>query len=129
MPQVRLECSRRLAGLVDTGEMFSVLHATLVETVNAGLSACKSRLSIIENVYIQDGADSRDMAHLEIGLLPGRSAEQKTALGTAALELLRTRIAGPGSAKGLEVSVSVRLYEMDAATYFKETVAAQPLIA
>lgn len=122
MPQVRLECSQRLSDLVDTGRFFAALHETLVLTVNATLGACKSRLSVVEGVHIADGAANRDMVHLEIGLLPGRTADQKTQLGVAALDHLKTLVAAPGTNAGLEIHVSVRLFDMDAVTYFKDVV-------
>lgn len=117
MPQCRLETSRRLADRLDGGALFAPLHSMLVDLVQAKLGACKSRIVVIEGVHVADGAADNDMAHLEIGLLAGRTPEQKTALGSQALELLRETFAP--IADGLNVSLSVRIVDMDHATYFK----------
>lgn len=117
MPQCRLETSRRLAERLDAAALFAPLHTMLVDLVQASLGACKSRIVVIEGVHVADGAAANDMAHLEIGLLAGRTPEQKTELGTKALELLRAAVAP--IADGLDVSTSVRIVDMDHATYFK----------
>lgn len=117
MPQSRLECSRAVADVLDAPRFFTALHKALVEIVGAGLSACKSRVCVVEQVYIADGAAPRELAALEIALLAGRTVEQKARAGEAVLALLREALA-PVSATS-EVHASVRLVDMDHGDYFK----------
>lgn len=117
MPQSRLECSRAVADRLDGPAFFGALHQALVEIVNAGLTACKSRVCVVEQLHIADGAAVRELAALEIALLAGRTAEQKTRLGETALTLLRDALA-PVSAE-TEVHLSVRLVDVEHADYFK----------
>lgn len=119
MPQIRLECSRAMADALDTSALFAALHTLVVQTAKATLPACKSRVSIIEGTYIADGASDRDMAHLEIGLLSGRSPEVLAEVGSTALSLLRTHALPVAEKKGIRLETSVRLIDMPPALYFK----------
>ncbi|SIT19219.1 5-carboxymethyl-2-hydroxymuconate Delta-isomerase [Insolitispirillum peregrinum] len=119
MPQIRLECSREMADALDTASLFASLHTLVIEKANATLAACKSRVAVIDKVYVADGAADRDMAHLDIGLLTGRTPEVLTAVGSEALALLRQHVAPVAEAKGLRVETSVRLVDMPPALYFK----------
>lgn len=117
MPQSRLECSRVVADRIDAPRLFGALHQALVDIAGASLTACKSRVSVVEAVTIADNTRPRELAALEIVLLAGRTAEAKTALGERALALLSDALA-PVLAE-VEVHLSVRLVDMDHADYFK----------
>lgn len=119
MPQVRLETSRRVCDAFDSAPLFAALHPMLVEKVKATLEACKSRVAVIEQTHIAEGSADRDMMHLEIGLIAGRTPEAKKDLGTAVLALLRDHAAAVEAKTGLRISTTVRLVDMDPIGYFK----------
>jgi 5-carboxymethyl-2-hydroxymuconate isomerase len=117
MPQIRLECSEKLAKALDSAALFQALHQLVVEKAGATLGACKSRIAVVQDVYVADGAPDRDMACLDIGLLSGRTPEVLTEVGTAALSLLQSHVAA--AAGQARVETSVRLVDMPPALYFK----------
>lgn len=117
MPQSRLECSRALADRLDGAALFAELHDILVEELDAGLGACKSRISVVEQVRLADGAVPRELAALEIAIIAGRSDEAKKRAGDRVLDLLSRHLA-PVIAE-CEVHLSVLLVDMAPTNYFK----------
>jgi 5-carboxymethyl-2-hydroxymuconate isomerase len=123
MPQSRLECSRAVADRLDAAALFADLHRTLVDIAGAGLGACKSRLCVVEGLYLADGTQPRELAALDIGLIAGRSAAVKAALGDAVLALLRHHLAAVIAER--ETHLSVRLVDMAPTDYFKTVLGPQ----
>lgn len=117
MPQIRLECSQKMADALDSAPLFKALHELVVEKAGASLSACKSRVAVVQDLYVVDGAPDREMVNLEIGLLSGRASDVLTEVGSTALALLNSHVAAV--AGDLRVETSVRLVDMPPALYFK----------
>lgn len=119
MPQTRLHVTPALQAHLDLPKLFLALHRDLVALAGAGLADCKSLVFTANATFIADGTPVQEMAHLEIGLLSGRAPDILRAVGERALALLEAAV--PSDFMGAQVSV--RLVEMDRATYFKTSVA------
>jgi 5-carboxymethyl-2-hydroxymuconate isomerase len=117
MPQIRLECSQQMADSMETQAFFKSLHDLVVSKAEASLGACKSRVALVQDVYVADGAPNRDMVNLEIGLLSGRTPEVLTEVGSTALALLNAMVAQAAGER--QVETSVRLVDMPPSLYFK----------
>jgi 5-carboxymethyl-2-hydroxymuconate isomerase len=117
MPQIRLECSQQMADSLETQDFFKAVHDLMVSKAGASLGACKSRVAIVRDVYVADGAADRDMVNLEIGLLSGRAPDVLSEVGATALSLLNALVAS--AATDRRVETSVRLVDMPPALYFK----------
>ena len=114
MPQITLEFSSRLDG-ADWRAVALDVHAACVDIAEAKLSMCKTRLIRLEHVVIADGAPDQAMAHCEIRLLPGRSADRKARLSDRTLERLQSALAHLPD----PVSISCEVLELDGETYRK----------
>lgn len=115
MPQNRLSCTAAVRAALDPLTLIPALHADLVRLAGAGIADCKTQIHVAESAIVGDGTGAQDVLHLELGLLTGRSAETLTAVGQAALSLMTAAL--PESLAATQVSV--RVVEMDRATYFK----------
>lgn len=116
MPQITIEYSASLADL-DWEPTALLIHQAAVEIAAAGLSACKTRLVRLDRVLIADGEADQAMAACRIGLMGGRSLDQRTALSERALEIL----SGAVAPAGLSVQASAEVFELND-TYRKTTV-------
>ncbi|QYF87906.1 5-carboxymethyl-2-hydroxymuconate Delta-isomerase [Brevundimonas sp. PAMC22021] len=114
MPQITLEFSKSLDH-VDWRAVALDIHNACVDIAETKLSMCKTRLVRLEHTVIADGAPEQAMAHCEIRLLPGRTADQKSRLGDAALE----RLQGALSEQPGPLSISCEVLELDGETYRK----------
>jgi 5-carboxymethyl-2-hydroxymuconate isomerase len=85
------------------------VHDALVEHAEAELLNCTTRLSALPRYLIGDGADERAMVHADLRILPGRSEEQKRALGEAVLAALEVAVSG---ASGFDVQLTVEVREL-----------------
>lgn len=115
MPQNRLTCTQSVFSAVDLKAPLAAIHADLVALAGAALQDCKTQVRVADSVMVGNGSGPQDVLHLDIGLLTGRPPEVLTAIGSAAVTHLRAALPGSLSA----VQVSVRVVEMDRATYFK----------
>jgi 5-carboxymethyl-2-hydroxymuconate isomerase len=116
MPQITLEYTSHL----DAADWTSValqIHQAAVEIAGAGLSACKTRLVLQDRVVIADDASDVAMLACRIGLMGGRTPEQRIALSERVLEILTTALASPA----VPVQTSVEVFELNE-TYRKVTV-------
>ncbi len=120
MPQIRLECSRAVADRLDSAALFAALHKVMVDEAGASLSACKSRIQVVEQVFLVDGAAPRELVNLQVGLIAGRTEAVKAEAGEQALALLRKYLAP--LIEEVEVHFSVLLVDMAPTDYFKATV-------
>ncbi len=116
MPQIVVDFSANLAGAFDARGFALKLHDALVEIAGAHVESCKSRLVRRDDMVIGGGEFERGMIHADIRILPGRSAEQKSRLGEAALELLAGSLSKP---QGFHVQLSVEIGELDGDDYHK----------
>ncbi|MFJ2770020.1 5-carboxymethyl-2-hydroxymuconate Delta-isomerase [Streptomyces sp. NPDC087300] len=112
-PDVRgvAHASAQLEDAFDRKGFALALHPLLVEVAGAAADTCKTRFVRTEGSVVGDGAGDDGIAHVMIGLLPGRSPEVKARLSEGALELLR-RCVTPGS--GLRLHASAEVRDLDA---------------
>lgn len=115
MPQITLEYTRHLAE-ADWTPIALEIHKAAVEIAGAALSACKTRLIALDHVVIADDTPQTAMLACRIGLMPGRTSEQKIALSEKVLEILTAAL--PGTTGKVEVSAEV--FELNE-TYRKAT--------
>lgn len=116
MPQITLEYTSHLAD-ADWTPVALQIHQAAVEIAGAGLSACKTRLVLQDRVVIADGAPGVGMVACRIGLMGGRTPEQRIALSERALEILTTALASPAA----PIQASAEVFELNE-TYRKVTV-------
>ena len=115
MPQITLEYTRHLAE-ADWTPIALEIHKAAVEIAGAALSACKTRLIALDHVVIADDAPETAMLACRIGLMLGRTPEQKSALSERVLEILTAALAGVTRT----VEVSAEVFELNE-TYRKAT--------
>ncbi len=115
MPQITLEYTRHLAD-ADWPPIALEIHQAAVEIAGAALSACKTRLIALDHVVIADDAPETAMLACRIGLMLGRTPEQKSALSERVLEILTAAPAGVTR----KVEVSAEVFELNE-TYRKVT--------
>ena len=109
MPQVEIEYSANLEDGFDAERFARTVHEALVEHADADLLNCKTRLSSIPHYLIGDGAPGRAMVHTDLRILPGRSTEQKRALGEAVLAGLESAARDIG---GFDIQLTVEVREL-----------------
>lgn len=115
MPQISLEYTRHLAD-ADWTPVALEIHQAAVEIAGAALSACKTRLIALDHVVIADGAPETAMLACRVGLMLGRTPEQKSALSEKVLEILTAALARTAG----KVEVSAEVFELNE-TYRKAT--------
>jgi len=115
MPQITLEYTRPLAE-ADWTPVALEIHQAAVEIAGAALSACKTRLIALDHVVIADDAPETAMLACRVGLMLGRTPEQKIALSERVLEILTAALAGVTR----KVEVSAEVFELNE-TYRKAT--------
>lgn len=113
MPHIVIQYSAGLDGEHDLHAMCqSVFDAAAATGVFPDLSAIKVRA--LPCPYFVLGSDPQDFAHADVALLPGRTAEQKSAVTAAVLKALIAQLP--------EVdSLSVDIRDLDGASYAKRT--------
>lgn len=117
MPHLNLEYSSNIRQNVDFQVVFRDLHRVLNEVGQVTLNNCKSRAGKLDTFYIGDGDEEHALVHLEIALLAGRSSQLKSAISSAALEVLRKHYQETLDFRGLQISVEIRDIERE--TYRK----------
>ncbi|WP_328317124.1 5-carboxymethyl-2-hydroxymuconate Delta-isomerase [Streptomyces sp. NBC_00388] len=93
MPQITVEYSESLEDAFDRRGFALALHPVVVETVSAGLPACKTRFVRAAGFVAGDGAADDAVVHVEIALLAGRTDEAKARLSEAVLDIARRYLA------------------------------------
>lgn len=116
MPQITLEYTGHLTD-ADWRPVALDIHAAAVEIAGAALSACKTRLMALDHVVIAGGAPDTAMLACRIGLMPGRTPEQKGALSERILAILQAALPSSDSV----VQVSAEVFELNE-TYRKVTI-------
>ncbi|MFB7866896.1 MULTISPECIES: 5-carboxymethyl-2-hydroxymuconate Delta-isomerase [unclassified Streptomyces] len=101
MPHITVDYSAPL----DRRGFARALHPVVVETVEARLAGCVTSFREIEETVVGDGADGAALVHVDIALLPGRSAEAKARLSAAVLALLPEYLK---DAEGVTLTAEVR---------------------
>ena len=117
MPHLRIEYSSNVAGVPKPDDLFAELHSTLHEVGGVNTANCKSRIQKVSDFFVGDGSYGQAFVHLEVRLLEGRSAELKSALGEALLQVLLQQISVHNST--LDLQTTVELIDIEKASYFK----------
>jgi len=123
MPQIRLEYTAHPS--ISPQEMercvnsfFPRLHRLLVDTVSGiDIHACKSGMIPLSLYCLGEGGTEDTFLHLTIGLLSGRSLEEKKELSLAALKLLEEHAQWAKTSGTLQVTVAIE--DMTRETYSK----------
>ncbi|MEU9188662.1 isomerase [Streptomyces sp. NPDC048484] len=92
MPQITVDYSVPLAETFDRQGFAVALHTMVVETAGAKIEACKSRFRAVDDIVVGAEGAGHALVHVSLALLPGRSAEVKSALTSRTLELLRAHV-------------------------------------
>jgi 5-carboxymethyl-2-hydroxymuconate isomerase len=92
MPQITVDYSAPLGDAFDRQGFAVALHAMVVETAAAKTEACKSRFRVVDDIVVGADVAGHALVHVGVALLPGRSAEVKSALTSRALELVRAHV-------------------------------------
>lgn len=115
MPQATIEYSSNVAASFDARGFALRLHQLLVEFTATDLESCKTRLIELQDVIIGNGSPDEAMIHVELGILSGRTPEQKTNLGKATLAAARSFLLElPG-----QLQLTVAVVDMDSSNYHK----------
>lgn len=117
MPHLVLEYTDNVAQEVAYDEMFAALHQILVQTTGASLAACKSRAVQLQRYYLAEGQPDGAFVHLTIGLLAGRSDEQKMEATRQCAQVLAAHYRPSLDALGLQISVELR--DIHRESYYK----------
>ena len=115
MPQITIEYSDNLGVGFAAAGFARTVHDKLVEFADAELVNCKSRL-VKHKVLIGDGSGSPGMVHVDLRILPGRTADQKRQLGEAVIAALEQATT---SASGFDLQLTVEVRELDGTNYHK----------
>ncbi|MFD5401606.1 5-carboxymethyl-2-hydroxymuconate Delta-isomerase [Streptomyces griseorubiginosus] len=110
MPQITVEHSPYL-DRVHWEDFALALHPVVVETADAKLEACKTRVLRTENEAVGGESENHAIVHVTLALLAGRSEETKAKLAEAVVELLRKHV---GPEDGLTVHLSAEVRDLDA---------------
>src|SRR5687767_11968900 len=99
MPQIAIEYSGNLAAAFDPHALALRIHALIAATIDTELGNCKTRIVEIDRWAIGDGAPNLAMLHVDLRILSGRTAEQKTRLGEAVLAVAAEALGEPQGLK------------------------------
>lgn len=116
MPQVRIEFSGNLKGSFDQRALALKIHGHLTSIAAADLASCKTGFIHLDEIVIADGSGDQGMIHIAVGILSGRTDEQKRELGTALMQDLEQAFRRPD---GMEVQLTVEIRDMDRDFYRK----------
>jgi 5-carboxymethyl-2-hydroxymuconate isomerase len=114
MPHVRIEYSNELEPKIDRKSLFSFIHQTLHETIEAEIPRCQSRILQVKDSYVGDGSEENLFFHVEIKIIKGRLPEQKKALADRLLHFLEKLLRNDSSS----TRINIHLVELDMESYF-----------
>ena len=114
MPHSTVEYSENLTEPFDRPLFAKGLHEALVRIAGGRAEGCKTRFVRLTETYIADGSAAYALAHVQIGILSGRTPQVKRELAEAVLALLR-ECTGPVPSAEVQFSVDVR--DLDRETY------------
>lgn len=117
MPQLVLDYSANVAQEVDLQRLFLEMHRVLADAAGIDVAVCKSRAMRRETFAVGKEGAGQAFVHLEVGLLSGRTAEQKRDIAAACLDVLARYYAE--SLEQIELQITVEVRDMDRAGYAK----------
>ncbi len=86
MPQITIDYSGNLGSGFDPRELARRIHEDAVTIIDTELVSCKTRIREITNFVIGNGGPNQAMIHVELGILHGRTDQQKRQLADAVLD-------------------------------------------
>lgn len=107
MPQLYLEHSPNIVEIIKPKELFFPCHQILVETCNALLKSCQSRIIAHRDYFIGDGDPKDAFVLLEIFLLEGRTLEALQTAKERTLEHLENYFSSSRKERQLQVTVVI----------------------
>jgi len=107
MPQITVDYSTPLTDAFDRRGFAVALHAVVVEIAAARAEACTCCFRVADDVVVGAEAAGHALVHVSLALLPGRSAEVRSALTSRTLELVRAHVK-PVDGVVLHASAEVR---------------------
>lgn len=116
MPHLTLEYSSNLDNILDTVEVLTQVHMTMVETGEFLLTELKSRSIVYEDYLIGDGDESSAFVYLKISMISKRSDAIKKQVAKQALNILVDHL---HDQEVSQCQVSVDLRDIDESSYFK----------
>ena len=117
MPQIRLEYTNNVMIDPDGGELVKKIHKSLSAALGISIENCKTRVLIHTGYFVGDGGQDKGFAHLEVGILDGRSPTLKRELGNMLLALLQTQLLPDNGHLDLQITVEIR--DIAGEQYFK----------
>jgi 5-carboxymethyl-2-hydroxymuconate isomerase/predicted nucleic acid-binding protein len=117
MPQLVLDYSGNVTQEVDFRRLFLGLHGVLADAAEVEVAACKSRAMRRETFVVGEGGTGQAFVHLEVGLLAGRTPEQKQEIAAVCLDVLALHYAE--SLERLDLQITVEVRDMDRQGYAK----------
>jgi 5-carboxymethyl-2-hydroxymuconate isomerase len=107
MPQLYLEHSPNILEEIDPKKLFFPCHRILVETCNALLQSCQSRIIAHRDYFIGDGNPENAFVLLEIFLLEGRTLEALQAAKEETLDHLERYFSLSRRERQLQITVVI----------------------
>lgn len=117
MPQIRLEYSTNAKDAVNPALFFPVCHQILVNTLEAELPLCQSRIIPCNQFYVGEGSLNEAFVYLEIRLMEGRPLSQIQNAPKQLLKLLGETFSV--SLKEMKIHLRVHFLEIHRAHYFQ----------
>lgn len=94
MPHAVVDYSDSLTGAFDRRAFALELHALVVEILDTAIGNCKTRFHRLEESVVGEGTDARAVVvHVELAIARGRTAQTKSRLTRAVLELVERHTA------------------------------------
>jgi 5-carboxymethyl-2-hydroxymuconate isomerase len=118
MPHLTLEYTTNLDEWANDPALLIGLHRLLESVAGIKIENCKSRWRMVEEWVVGDGEGESAFVHLELRFLEGRPLGVQQAVGTGAVDLLRTHFTAVPDGLGLQITVEVQ--DIRRATYFKD---------
>ncbi len=107
MPQITLEYSANIIEKLSIIDILSSLNHLLVDLLPTQLDSCKGR-AIQHDLYcLGDNNPQNSFVHLDLKILPGRTAEKLEETGCAIIQLLKEKFSESAQNKNLKISVEI----------------------
>ncbi|MFF4603121.1 5-carboxymethyl-2-hydroxymuconate Delta-isomerase [Streptomyces sp. NPDC001339] len=122
MPHLLVDYDAALQESFDRRRFARELHSLAARTADGvTIESCKTRFRRIDESVIAYDEPGQALVHVELAILPGRTAETKSALSQAILDLVRSHTE---SVPGVTVHASVDIRDLSDA-YVKQVVPAK----
>ncbi|WP_066934738.1 5-carboxymethyl-2-hydroxymuconate Delta-isomerase [Streptomyces sp. NBRC 110611] len=117
MPHILVDYDAALQESFDRRRFARELHSLAAKTADGiTIESCKTRFRRVDETVIAHDEPGQALIHVELAILPGRTAETKSALSQSILDLVRSHTA---SVPGVTVHASVDIRDLSDA-YIKQ---------